>query len=170
MADDLDTTTRALLACVCDALADEGRPTCQCYATVGDPVIGLCCSCEGDGYSADAPTGEVTVHLEQIYDVDPATLQQVTPIRPCRKTTTAADITLVVTRCYPTVDEFGNMPDPDAADAAATLLHDDVTTVWNALTCGCFDGRMIVTQVAVGAPPEGGCAVLIARVTVEVKL
>lgn len=166
MATDLDTTAQQLLACVCEALAaeDVDRPVCSCYKTIGPPVIGLCCEC------SSGTTGEATIHVEQVYDCDSETLEQVTRVHPCRRGTTAADMTIVVTRCYPTIDEQGQMPDTDDQDVAATSMHDDIGVVFKALTCGCADIRLTVRNIAVDAPPDAGCAVLVARVTAEVKL
>lgn len=172
MAADLDTTVRAILDCVCDALTEAGTPVCSCYATVGPPNAVLCCECgQDDSYSGDGTvSGEATVNVVQVYDADPNDLTQIDRIHPCNRSTTAADIALVVTRCYPMVDEDGNMPDTDAQDEAATGMHADVETVWKALTCGCFGSRLIVRNVAVNAPPQGGCALLGALVTVEVRI
>lgn len=164
MADDLDTTARALLSCLCEALEDAERPVCACYATIGPPVVGLCCEC------STGTTGEATVHVEQVYDADPNDLTQVNRVHPCNRSTTAADLTLVVTRCYPTLDESRNMPPTEDQDEAALSMHDDITTVWKALTCGCFTGRLTVRNVSVDAMPDAGCAVLAARVTVEVRI
>lgn len=161
---DLNDTTRELLACLCEALDTAERPSCACYATIGPPVVGLCCECE------TGATGETTVHVEQVYDADPETLQQVTRIHPCRRSTTAADITLVVTRCYPMLDEQGNMPSEDVQNAAATSMHDDLAVVWKALTCGCSDVRLTVRNISVDAMPDAGCSILAARVTAEVRL
>jgi hypothetical protein len=143
------------------------KPVCACYATIGPPVVGLCCACETD---APTTTGEATVHVEQIYDADPNTLEQISRIHPCNRSVVAADLTIVVTRCYPMVDEGGNMPPTDDQDEAALSMHDDLTTVWQALTCGCSDVRLTVRNVAVDAMPDAGCAVLVARLTAEVRL
>ncbi len=171
MASDLDTTARALLGCVCDALETAERPVCACYATVGPPVVGMCCSCGTDGYSGESSTtGEATIHVEQIYDADPNTLTQVARIHPCSRSTTAVDLTIIVTRCYPTLDESGNMPPTDDQDEAALAMHDDLDTVWKALTCGCSDVRLTIRNLSVDAMPDAGCAVLAARVTAEVRI
>lgn len=160
---DLDGTARKLLSCICDALADAERPVCSCYATIGPPVIGAnCCECE------KGSTGEATVHFEQMYDADPSSLQQVNRIHPCRQSTLAADLTVVVTRCYPTLDESGQFPDTHVVDEVTGEMHADVSTVYQALVC-CVETRMLIRSVAVDSMPEAGCSALAARVTVEVK-
>lgn len=164
---DVDTPARALLACVCEALEVDGRPVCTCHATVGPPVIGMCCNC------ADAGTGmtpeSATVHFRSLFPANRDTLEPVRQFSACKKPGfLAADFTIVVTRCYPTLDESGEMPDPAEQDGAATLMHADVDTVFRALRCCADVGRLIVRSVDVDAQPEAGCAVLAARVTVEV--
>jgi hypothetical protein len=178
MAEDVDTTARLLLACITDKLTAEERPVCRSYPTVGPPVIAFttCCECQvevpdpaypGETMEVDA-SGEATIHLEQMYDAD-SNLEQINPIHACRRTTVAADMTIIVTRCYPRIDENGEMPDPDEVDEAALALHEDVKTIWRALTCPCNELRLRVRGVAVDAPPDAGCSVIAARVTVEVS-
>lgn len=38
-----------------------------------------------------------------------------------------------VVRCYPTMDDLGNPPDPDDETLAAELVHNDADLVWQAL-------------------------------------
>lgn len=164
MADSIDTTARALLACVCDALEAVNRPACQCFATVGPPVVALCCSCDED------TSGDLTIHFERLYDGDPTTLEQVDRIHPCRQSTTAADFSIVLTRCFPMINELGEMPDSDTQDAAALDMHQDIGTVFRALTCGCNESPLILREIAVDSMPDSGCMVLAARVSTEVSM
>lgn len=160
---DLDTALREVLTCVCDSLADAGRPTCACYATIGPPIIGTnCCECEA------GVTGEATIHFEQMYDADPQTLQNTLRVHPCRNSVTVADATVIVTRCYPTLTEDGELPPPDEVDLAASTMHDDVCVIWKALTC-CVTSPMLIRSVAVDSMPEAGCSAIAARVSVEVR-
>lgn len=172
MADDIDTTARNLLDCVCDRLAikneEINRPVCKCYATIGPPIVVLCCECEVED-SEQKATGEATIHFERLYDADPTTLEQVSRVHPCKRSTTVADFTIVVTRCYPMINEAGEMPDSEDQDAAATDMHSDISDVFAALTCGCNGYPLIVQEIAVDSMPEAGCAVLSARISVEVK-
>lgn len=165
MATDLDTTASGVLACVCAALADAGRPVCACYQVVGPPIVGTnCCECDDGG------TGEATVYFEQMYDADPTTLQKVSRVHPCRQSTTVADLTVVVTRCYPTIGDDGELPDPDDVDEAASSVNADVCSIWNAVSCGCdLDANLLIRSVAVDSMPEAGCAAIAARLTVEVR-
>lgn len=164
MADDIDTTARLLISCVCDALEEAQRPACQCYATVGPPVVALCCECSTD------TSGDLTVHFERLYDADPATLEQVSRIHSCRQSTMVADFSIILTRCFPMLSETGEMPDADAQDVAALDMHTDVGTVFRALTCGFVETPLIVREIAVDSMPDAGCMVLAARVSTVVSL
>lgn len=122
----------------------------------------MCCECPSGA------TGDATVHFRSLYPAERDTLQPARIFSTCKRPGfLAADFTIVVTRCYPTIDESGNMPDPTEQDDAATLMHADVATVFKALRC-CTDMRMIIRSIDVDAMPEAGCAALAARVTVEV--
>jgi hypothetical protein len=81
---------------------------------------------------------------------------------------TAADFTIVVTRCYPTVDEQGNMPDLDTTTEFTTDLHTDLGLVWNALKC--CGSPIVFRESAVDSDPDGGCSAFAVRVTVPVTL
>lgn len=176
VADNIDTTARAILACVCEALAnneaesdEDKNPVCACYATIGPPIVGgNCCECDIEDSDVKG-VGEATIHFERLYDADPNTFEQVPRIHPCKRGFTVADFSINVTRCYPMFNEDGSTPDIEDQDGAATDMHADVQTVYKALTCGCTDYSLVVQEVAVGAMPEAGCSVLGARITVEVK-
>lgn len=162
MAADLTTTSTTLLDCVCDALATAGRPVCSCYATIGAPIIANCCECATD------TTGEAVISFERMYEADPQTLLQVDRVRPCKGGIKVAEFNLFVSRCYPTLDEQGNLPTPEEQDEAALNLNTDVEIVWHALTCCGHDSPLRVIEIVVDSDPEGGCSALSARVAVEV--
>lgn len=160
MAEDISTTSDLLLDCVCTALSTAGRPVCECYTTVGDPMIAICCECD------PGVSGEVSIHLDRLYEVDPTTLLSVFRVRPCKRGTVAGDFVIVLTRCWPTVNEAGEIPDTEDQDAGARDLHDDAAIVWNALAC-CTGLRLLINEISVDAPPQAGCSILTARVTAE---
>lgn len=161
---DLSTTMTDLVACVCDALADIDRPTCDCGLTVGSPVAGpqQCCEC------VTGASGQVAGFLERTYAADGVTLEPVTRFENCRPGPIAADISIVVTRCYPTMDERGNMPALDATTEAADNLNSDLAAAWNGLLC--CGMKVAVREAVLDADPEGGCAGFAVRVTVLVSL
>lgn len=163
MARPLGPVVDALLACACGALEDAERPACACYATIGPPVVGLCCECGDEG-----TTGELTINFEDLYPADAETLQRTNRVYPCRGGVRAADITLVLSRCFPTVDEAGQMPDPTAVQEAADELHRDADILWQAITCCAGISRLVWRGLSVDSDPEGGCSMIAARVTVEV--
>lgn len=165
MAADIGTVADTLLACVCDALEDAGRPACTCTTTVGTPLVSAFCECHaGDG------SGELYVSFSTMYPVDPETLTRSEPVYPCRRPTMAAEFSVLLTRCFPTIDEKGELPSAERQADAADLLHADAQDIWTALTCCAPElGRMRVSQVFV-ADPEGGISSIQFVVVVEVKV
>lgn len=162
MADSLNITQDALLTCVCDGLATAGRPVCDCYSVVGDPMVAICCECD------TGVSGEATIHFNELYEVDQNTFEEIVRVRPCRGGTLAADFTVNVSRCYPTIQEDGSFPSPEDQEAAAKELNEDVATIYRALSC-CTGLRLAVRGVSVESSPQAGCALLTALVTVEVS-
>lgn len=166
MAADLTTTMDDLVECVRVALEGIDRPVCDSGTTVGPPVVGLaqCCDCG----CADCGSGQVSAFLERVFPADGDTLQQATRVENCRPGVTAADITVVVTRCYPRIDETGNMPNLETTSTAADELNIDVATVWQALKC--CGPKIVFRESAVDSDPDGGCSAFAVRVTVPVSL
>lgn len=161
---DLSTVMGALVACVCDALEAVDRPACDCGLTVGVPAFGPagCCECDtGVG-------GNVAGFLERVYPVDPTTYEQVTRREDCRPGPTAADISLTLIRCYPSMDEQGNMPTLETTTEYAHNLNTDMAAVWSALKC--CDTPVVIRDSAIQGDPEGGCAGFAIRVSVLVNM
>lgn len=154
---DIDGVARSVLDCVCDKFTELDRPLCACYATVGTPIIAFCCECEA------GVTGSAIVEVEQIYDVD-ADMEQVERIQNCRKGAKGMDLTIWVSRCFPTIDETGNFETADV-DAAAMDVHQDMAILYQALMC--CDQRLKIRRVALDAEPQAGCSMIIGQVTVE---
>lgn len=164
MPDTLTATMDALIACVCTALDDIDRAVCQCGLTIGVPALGPagCCECdEGAGGSAAA-------FLERVYPADPTTFEQVAVLANCKPFSTAADISVTVVRCYPSLSDVGNMPNLDTTTPFAQNLNTDMTAVWNALKC-CGE-RLVLRESLVEADPEGGCSGFAIRVSVMVSM
>lgn len=163
MAASVTDTMTALQTCVCEALEDADRPVCGCGFTVGPPMIGpaQCCTCA-------TGTGQVVVFLERMYPSDGvAPYDQVPRLENCRPGPVAADFTIVLSRCYPTLDKTGNGPSLDATTAAADDLNADMSVVWKALQC--CGSNIVIRESAVDADPEGGCSAFAVRVTTLVK-
>lgn len=166
MAADPTTTMDDLVACVCAALESIDRPVCECGLTVGPPEPGPtgCCQCVEGGVG-----GQASAFLERLYPVDNGTtFDQVLRLENCRPGMVAADITIVVIRCYPAMDEQGNMPTLEETTLAAQELNTDMVAVWNALKC-CGE-NIGIRESAVDADPEGGCSAFAIRVTTLVSL
>lgn len=162
---DLTTTMDALVACVCEALEAIDRATCQCGLTIGVPAQGPngCCQCDND-----TAGGHASAFLERVYPADPTTFEQVTRIENCKQGPLAADISVTVVRCYPSMDEVGNMPTLEETTPFAHDLNTDMAAVWNALKC-CGE-RIVIRESVVEGDPEGGCAGFAVRVTTFVSM
>lgn len=154
---DIDGVARSVLDCVCEKFEELERPLCECYAVVGTPVVAFCCECE------PGKTGSAMVQVEQVYDVD-FEMRQVERVQNCRKGDKAMDLTIWVTRCYPTIDETGNF-DTEEIDAAAMDVHTDMAILYQALQC--CDQRLTIRRVALDSEPQAGCSMIIGQVTVE---
>lgn len=167
VAADLSTTMDALLSCVCDSLEEADRPACSCGLTVGPPSPGpngCCKKCGGTN-----PGGSVSGFLERVFPAELTRdgINETTRVS-CRSGATAADITLVVLRCYPAIDAKGNMPSLDKTTPYAHDLNTDMTIVWQALKC--CDVGVEIRESAVDADPEGGCSAFAIRVTAMVNM
>jgi hypothetical protein len=106
--------------------------------------------------------------LERVYPVDASTYEQVAPVFNCRPSATAADISLTVIRCYPSLDEMGNMPGLDVTTDYAHNLNSDMAAVWSALVC--CGTKLVIRETAVESDPEGGCSGFAVRVSVLVNM
>lgn len=155
-----------LLECVCDALADAGRAVCSCYQTVGTPVVGKCCDCGEDDFEM---TGELSIHFRRIFDADPNTLLEVQRVRPCKGGTLAASYRMVLARCFPTVNEHGELPQHEALTEKAEEQHEDIAILWQSLAC-CSGMNLRIDDISIDPNPQIGCSFLYADVTVSVQV
>lgn len=163
-ADTVGETLDTLIACVVESLATIERPVCDSGTTIGPPVIGPgeCCKCtSGDG------DGRVVGYVERTYPVDGPDFEQVIP-RNCRRTPVAADIVLVVVRCFPRISDQGVMPSLEKTSTAADNLNADMAAAWNAIEC-CGE-NLGIREIAVNSDPEGGCSAFGIAVTTLVSM
>jgi hypothetical protein len=164
MAADLTTTMDTLTECVCTALETAGRPACDCGLTIGVPAqgpAGCCEDCGGVG-------GNVATFLERVYPVDPTTYEQVVRREDCKPGAVAADISVTLVRCYPSMDAQGRMPSLETTTEYAHNLNTDIAAVWAALKC--CDTPIVFRDSAIQGDPEGGCAGFVIRVSVLVSM
>lgn len=166
MAATLTETMNALTDCVCAALEEADRPVCACGLIVGSPEYSgfdRCCDCaDGDG------GGEVLASLIRVYPVDGNSFGEVTRLENCRPGAVAADIGIVVVRCYPTLDEAGQIPSLTVTTPFAEDLNTDMTTVWNALKC--CDMQVAIRDSLVQTGDKGGCSAFTTTVSVLISL
>lgn len=160
----LAETAERLLACVGDALAADLRPVCSMYQTIGTPVILTCCDCEDVEEGAN---GELSIHFRRLFDADATTLNETQRIRPCRGGVTAAQYRLVLARCFPTVNERGEIPDVATQEEAALDLQRDTELMWQGLAC-CTGLDLKIDDLSVDLGPRGGCSIVFADVTAQV--
>lgn len=164
MADNLTNTAESLLTCVSEALSADLRPVCKAYQTVGTPMILTCCECDNEGTN-----GELSIHFRRLFDADASTLNEIQRVRPCKGGVVAVQFRLVLARCFPTIDERGEIPDADTFQAAAEDLHRDTELVWQSLAC-CAGMDLRIDDVSVDLGPKSGCSVMYADVTTAVRI
>ena len=148
-----------LLECVCTRLAEAGRPVCECYQSIGQPIYQQCCRCSGGN-----GTGALIGGLENMYPVN-QDLLQVSRVESCRRGAWGADVALYLSRCHPTISSGGTI-DTTKFSEAAHSFNDDAVDVRKALTC--CDVRLMWRSIGVESDPAGGCSYLVARVTIAV--
>lgn len=159
----LSETSRTLLTCVESALEADLRPVCKAYQTIGTPVIFTCCECD------DGMNGELSIHFRRLFDADPSTLNEVQRVRPCKGGVVAAQFRLVLARCFPTIDEKGELPDKEFLEEAADDLQRDAELMWQSLAC-CTGLDIKIDDVSVDLGPKGGCSIVFADVTTQVRV
>lgn len=158
------TVMQALTACVCEALEGIDRAACGCGFTIGVPAqgpAGCCAECGGVG-------GNVVAFVERVYPADPVTYDQVTRREDCKPGAVAADISVTLVRCYPAMDEQGNMPTLEVTTEFAENLNTDMAAVWTALKC--CGTPLVIRDSAIQGDPEGGCSGFAIRVSVLVSM
>ena len=161
----IDEAAQALVACVCGELEAAGRPACTCSTTVGTPLVANVCECE-----AGQAAGELWVNFSTMYPADPQTLRRGTYVYPCRNVATVAEFRVTLARCFPTLDERGQLPEALAQAERAEELHADLESLHRALTC-CFaeTTRFLIQNVEV-QDPEGGLTAFVFTIAVEVRV
>jgi len=109
----------ALVAAV-EALDAASRPVGRSSITVGVTPWDDCCATGGECYA----------RIDRLYRSDrfPAEGSLQACVAP-----TSALVVVGVARCYPSLDEGGNAPDPVQETNASLLLYEDALIVWQAL-------------------------------------
>ena len=137
---------------------------CKVYQSLGTPVIFTCCECDDEGAN-----GELSIHFTRLFDADAQTLEEVLRTRPCRGGAIAAQYRLVLARCSPTIDEHGEIPDPQEIADSSVLQMLDSELIWRALSC-CTDLQIRIDDISVDLGPMGGCSIIFADITVQVQI
>lgn len=113
--------------------------------------------------------GELSIHFRRMFDADPNTLNEVQRVRPCRGGTVAAQYRLVLARCFPTIDESGELPDTEFLQESSVELQRDAELMWQAIAC-CTGLTLRIDDLSVDLGPKGGCSIVFADVTVQIQV
>lgn len=126
----LDYIEDALLSCLCNMLATEGRPACACHHYGGeDPPVGDRCSSNAEGENGQVWVRRVNQFFQS--ESEDITFGGV----PCGGIWQAT-IELGIYRCISAVpSESGEAPPPEHYDADRDLLAADRTTLTQVLCC-----------------------------------
>lgn len=160
----IDETVKALADCACVALADADHPVCTCSTTIGLPAIGRCCDCDGG-------QGELWTSLIRLYRLGAGPAYPVSlPQRACVPSEWAAEIRLVLARCFPVLTERGELPSPEDQAAAAARLHAEAALLERAIRCCKDTDPMYLRDIGVELDPDAGCSYLTLVVLAPVSL
>lgn len=167
MADNLQTTLDTLLGCLEQSLVNADRPVRKTGVTIGPPVLGpsVCCA---DCDECGSANGQLVGYVSRMYPVDATTFAQQPRIENCKPGAVAADLVFELDRCHPTVDETGNPPTLEDVDPYAVGAIVDAQLLWNTFGCPCNKAKVVITNLQMGAAPDGGCSAVAVFVTVLV--
>lgn len=149
----IDDTLAIIMACADNALKESQAPVCVVSTTIGEPVIENCCEC------APGTDGELWGHLRRAYPGDRDSGLEIRAKKSCGPTFWFAQYQITLARCFPTIDDRGEVPDPIDRASAASTLHTDVAVIQHALRCCTeIDEIPYVENVTVMNDPSGGCS------------
>lgn len=152
----------AALACIVEEL--DPKP-CEIGVTVGTPLVSSCCECD------DGQSGELWANMTRIFPGAVNTGNDRSRGKPCAPVWWFVQFQVRLFRCFPTLDESGNLPEVAEFSDAADGLHKDATSLVRALHCCKTTGEaFIVENVTMESDPSGGCAFVTATVRTMVNL
>lgn len=164
----IDDTLHELLTCVSARLDSSGSPVCSVGASVGMPAIASCCEC---GDAADGGgEGELWGHVQRVFRSTEAGVSQAIAQKPCAPSQWAAEYLITLARCFPVIDERGDLPAVDDRTSAAGDTHADIAAIQRALHCCTATEPPYLESIAVQTDPQGGCSYLVATVRVPVSM
>ena len=159
----INDSLQRLLACTHERLVLLGRPVCVSAATVGQPVIASCCEC------TTGVSGELWGGLLRLYRGDRTTGTDAQARKPCVPVTWWAQYQITLARCFPVLDEQGELPDATERSNAARDLHADAAAIQQAIHCCDLPEPAYLESINVQSDPTGGCSLLVATVRVPVS-
>lgn len=150
-----------LLACACDCLNTHSSCGCPCrnFISAGPPVWDMeaCCS-----------DGQLTIHLERIYVYKNFPAEQ-GEVNVCLAPL-AADFNITLLRCFPSVKDDGSAPTADEIGTASEILYKDLYVLTRCIICNLSSRGKYQASIFRGGrilPPQGGCAGVELRFTIE---
>lgn len=161
----VDETLAGIVECVENELIKIEAPVCTASSTVGSPVIGSCCDC-GDG------EGELWGGTIRVYRMGASAggYPDEMPKRPCAPSMWAAEFQITLARCFPVLDDYGELPPATERASSAAGLHADIAAIQRAIHCCSTTEPPYLVSIGVDTDPEGGCSYLVAVVQVPVSL
>ena len=138
---------------------------CTVGTTVGVPIMDTCCECE------TGSNGALWGHLIDIQPGDTYTGDARTRRKPCAPVFWWATFRVTLFRCFPTIDERGEIPSAEELTETAADAHLDAAAMTRALHCCSIGGEpVILDAVTVTSDPSGGCSMLSALFKVPVDI
>lgn len=160
----IDDTLHSLLGCIEAELEEAGVPVCTVGSTIGNPAIANCCEC------TPGVTGELWGNFLRLLRYAEEGYNNAPPRKPCAPVQWAAEYQVTLARCFPMLDEQGELPSAEERGGAAASMHTDVSVIHRALHCCTETEPPYLAEVNVTSDPEGGCSYLVAIVRVPVSL
>lgn len=148
--------TQEILDCACSAL-EKTACGCPCHAFVasGAVVFDRCCD-----------DGQLWVGIDRIYAYGnfPAPAGVATCMQPL-----AADLTIGILRCAPTMNDQGEPPTAEVLTLSAAQVHEDGYVLMNGVMC-CLAEHARARPFVIGSQrpigPQGGCVGSELKITV----
>lgn len=140
-----------LLGCACQCLNSFGSCPCPCriFISAGPPVWDLeaCCS-----------DGQLTINVDRlfVYDSFPSEQQRVNTCQ----ANIAADVSVVLLRCFPSLNDDGSAPNANQIGAASEAIYQDLYVLTNCIICNLVKRGKKQESVFRGSRivgPQGGC-------------
>lgn len=162
-----------LLTQLCCRLAGSDYPVCRCAFGFGaPPPISACCECDPEDLEdpeAPIPHGEAWVRVGPVVATEIFPEAVAGPIR-CDMGLLAAEFTVGIYRCAPTMDDQGEPPTPEDLAEALTIQLQDRAMLFRVVRCALNEADYpYVLGTWEPLDPQGGCMGSQMTVTVAIS-